>query len=270
MPHYLMARPRSGRKALAELVLLVVFFLAFETFGVIAFDLMDPGSAQGAETTHAAGLYDTAVIAMALPAAFFAARATGRDPVGLISVEHRVRWPLVGRALAVAAPVYALVIAIDATDGGLTFSGPTLAVAAAYLLMVPVQAACEETVFRAALPQIIGNWVRSPWLAYGLAAIPFVALHAYNWVGMTDVLVICLCLSYLTWRSAGIEQSVVVHACSNLSVFIPQALRPDAMASTEVSWLGGLVTALITVAVTAGVAAGSKAGVAKQKLPSRS
>ena len=133
----------------------------------------------------------------------------------------------------------------------------------------PVMCVWFAVIAIAALPQIVGNWVRSPWLAYGLAAIPFVALHAYNWVGMTDVLVICLCLSYLTWRSAGIEQSVVVHACSNLSVFIPQALRPDAVTSTEVSWLGGLVTALITVAVTAGVAAGSKAGVAKQKLPSR-
>lgn len=268
MPHYLMARPRSGWKALAELALLVVFFLAFEVIAVIAFDAIDPGSAESAASAHAAGLYDTFVIALALPAAFLAARASGRDPAGLISVQRRVRWPLVWRALAVAVLVYAVVIAIDAADGGLTFSARTLTVAAAYLLVVPVQAACEETVFRAALPQIIGNWVRSPWVAYGLAAIPFVALHTYNWVGMAGVLVICLCMTYLTWRSGGIEQAVVVHACSNLSVFLTQALRPDEVVSTDISWAEGLATALVTVAVTAGVAVvGAKAGVAKQKLP---
>lgn len=266
MPHYLIARPRGGLKALAELVLLVAFFVTLEVAGVLILGAIDPGSAEGAATAHAAGIFDTFVIAIALPAAFLAARASGRDPAGLISVERKIRWPLVWRALAVAVPVYAVVIAIDAADGGLTFSASTLATAAAFLFSVPVQAACEETIFRAALPQIVGNWVRSPWVAYGLAAIPFVALHTYNWVGLTDVLVICLCVSYLTWRSGGIEQAVVVHACSNLSVFLMQALRPNEVVTTDITWAEGLATALITVAATAGVAVvGAKAGVAKQK-----
>lgn len=121
--------------------------------------------------------------------------------------------------------------------------------------------------FRAAIPKIVGNWVRSPWLAYGLAGIAFVAMHVYNWVGLLGVLVVCVCLSYLTWRTGGIEQAIVVHTCSNLSVFLVQALQPDVVPTTQISWLDGLSTALITVAVSAAVVrfGGGQANVAKQK-----
>ena len=249
-----MARPRSGWKALAELVLLAVAFIGMQVLAVVALGLIDPGAVEESVSTGGAGAFDIFAIALSLPAAFAAARLTGRDPGSLLSVERRLRWSLVGRALAVAAPVYAVVAAADLASGGVTLTTGTLVTAAVLLAVVPLQAAAEEAVFRGALPQIVGNCVRSPWLAYGAASAPFVALHIYNWIGLLDVLVICLCLSYLTWRSGGLEQAIVVHACSNLSVFIPQALRPDVLPTTDIGWAEGLGTALLTVAVTAAVA----------------
>lgn len=251
---HLVARPRSGWKALAELALLAVAFIGLQVLAVLALGLINPGAVEESVATGGAGAFDIFAIALSLPAAFVAARLTGRDPGALLSVERRVRWPLVGRALAVAAPVYAAVAAVDLASEEVTLTTGTLLTAAVFLAVVPLQAATEEAVFRGALPQIVGNWIQSPWLAYGAAAAPFVALHIYNWIGLLDVLVICLCLSYLTWRSGGLEQAIVVHACSNLSVFIPQALRPGVLPTTDIGWAEGLGTALLTVAVTAAVA----------------
>lgn len=202
MTQFHSAAPAGVGVRVGELVLLVVFATVF---GVAA--------AFGLQTTGAVDprFEPLCILAATLPAAPLARACTGRSPATLFSAERCIRWGLVGRALAVTVCVYA--VAAIASPGS-----PALGWGAFLFLctVVALQAAAEELVFRAALPQMLGG-LAAP-LAYGLPALGFVALHTGNAGTLADVAVFATCAAWLTWRTRGIEAAWVVHLVGNVWV----------------------------------------------------
>ena len=244
VPFHLLARGRKHWLSIAELVLVPVFFVALQIGFFILFMLVHEEDSE---------MLDIFILAATVPAAFWAAWITRRDPTALLSVANRVRWPLVWRSLLVAAPAYAAVFAVEATAEDAVISASTITAALFFVLVVPLQAASEELVFRGALPQIAGTWLRSPWLAYALPIPAFVALHAYNWIGLIDIFCFAVFASYLTWLTNGLEAAIVLHATSNISVFAAQALHPDEPPPTEIAWQDATISVLFTLAVTVAI-----------------
>lgn len=249
-PFHLVARGRNPWLGLAELVLLAVLFLAFQVAAVLVLIFTsDPGSLLIDESS----VLDVFALAATVAAPFLAAWITRRDPQLLLSVAGRVRWPIVGRAALIAVPVYTVMLLLDITAGEAVFTPATVVIAVAYVLVVPVQAAAEELLFRAALPQIVGQWVRSPWVAYGVAVVPFVALHIYNWIGLVDIAVFAVCAAWLTWRTGGIEAAVVLHAASNIAVFVSEALHPQDPILVDAAWSDVIPSIVLTVVLTVAI-----------------
>ena len=49
------------------------------------------------------------------------------------------------------------------------------------VVLVPLQCAAEELVFRGLLGQVIGAWIRNPVAAIIIPVVPVVLGHQYNW-----------------------------------------------------------------------------------------
>ena len=249
-PFHLVVRGRNPWLGLAELLLVAVFFLVCQVAAVV---VLLSTSRPGSFLVDKSSMLDVFALAATVAATFLAAWMTRRDPQLLLSVAGRIRWPIVGRAALIAVPVYAALLLIDLTAGEAVVTPTTVVLALAFVLAVPVQAAAEELLFRAALPQIVGQWVRSPFVAYGVAAIPFVALHIYNWIGLVDIAVFAICAAWLTWRTNGIEAAVVLHAASNIAVFVSEALHPQDPILVDAAWSDVLPSIVVTLALTAAI-----------------
>lgn len=242
MQFHLLARPRRWWVSLIELALVAALF----------FGLLTAAVALLSATGDDADVLELLSLALVLPAPFLAAWLTRRNPNALLSVEYRIRWPIVGRAALVAVPLYGLLAGVMFFSAEAVVTAQTVALACVYLLIVPFQAAMEELVFRAALPQIVGAWVRSPWVAYGAAIPPFVFLHVYNWIGLTDIFVFAVCASYLTWRTGGIEAATVLHAAGNLQIYLLIPFFPDDLTeTTDLDWGSVAFTITLTLVATA-------------------
>lgn len=238
MKFHRLAHEQPIWKLIAELCLAMFLVLILVVIGI---SIVDSESTLG----------DVYALAFAIPAPFIAARIMGRDPAALVSVVKRVRWDIVGKAAVIALPPYAVWLAISAADGEAQFTRATLSLLAVFVLITPLQAATEEVMFRAALPQLVGARVRSPWLVYGIAMLPFVFMHLYNWMGLLDILMFAACASYLTWRTGGIEAAVVLHAANNIMVFGGEALHPGRAPIVDVPLGLAAVSSAVTIAVTA-------------------
>ena len=202
MTQFHSAAPASVAARAGELVLLVIFAT---TFGVAAaFGLQEAGAVEPR-------FEPLCILAATLPAAPLARACTGRHPATLISAEKRIRWGVVGRALAVTVCVYAIAT-VASPESPMLGWGAFVALCG----IVALQTAAEELVFRAALPQILGG-LCAP-LAYGLPALGFVALHTGGAGTLADVAVFAACAACLTWRTRGIEAAWVLHLVGNVWV----------------------------------------------------
>ena len=193
-------------------------------------------------------------IAAWLPAPFIAARVLGRKPGALSSIEGHFRWGVAGRAFVVVGVIYGAQVLLDALlfgTGDLSLSPREWMLLAAFVVVVPLQAAAEEYVFRASLPQILGQWISPGWICYGLPAAVFVALHLYNWIGLLDIAIFALCAALLTWHTRGVEAAVVLHAVSNTIVFSYGTLGLTDPGETEIPLPQTAVSALLTIGTTA-------------------
>ena len=228
MQFHLMARPRRWWVPPIEAIILAALFLGLTIVAVVVL------LALGGEESEA---FDVFVMALILPVPFLAAWLTRRDPTQLLSVERRIRWPVIARSALVAVPMALLVFAYEMRAGGeAVFTTETIVLACLFVLVTPLQAASEELLFRAALPQIAGSWVRSPWVAYGLAILPFVYFHYYNWIGLIDIFIFAACMSFLTWRTGGVEAAIALHAANNIGVFAAGAFFPGRVPAVDIDW----------------------------------
>lgn len=207
----------TAPRPLRELLLLAAFAFALMAAGAL---VLNPPWAP---------LRPLVVATCALPAPFLAARAAGRDFRWVLSVAGRVRWGVLGPSLTVAAAVYGALGLWRVAQGHGDVDKQLLVLA---LAVVPAQAAAEEAVFRGALPQIVGAWVRAPWAAYGLPALMFALLHG----DVTGALVFGACASAMAWFTGGIEAPFALHVGANYAFYLPLLagapahLGPDTLA----------------------------------------
>jgi membrane protease YdiL (CAAX protease family) len=161
------------------------------------------------------------MIAAMLPAIWLAFAVVGRRPGLLSSVSGGLRWRWLARAGLAALAIWAVTVSVgivaDLAMGRPIGAGvPQLGL---WLLLVvlitPLQAAAEEYVFRGALAQLVGTWLRHPAWAILLPVPLFVVGHAYNWVGLIDVALFAVAAGWLTWRTGGLEAAIVMHAVNN-------------------------------------------------------
>jgi membrane protease YdiL (CAAX protease family) len=172
-----------------------------------------------------------ASIAAVLPVVYGVTWLIGRRPPGtLSSVLGRLRWRWMGLCALVAVVALMLsqtatVLAFVATglgaDGLIGWVGwraflPGLLVT---VLLVPLQAATEEYVFRGWLIQAFGEFIRNPWPGILIGAAGFTALHAYTGWGIADVYLFGATMGWLAVRTGGLEAAIALHAVNNAVAF---------------------------------------------------
>ncbi|MFF4571794.1 CPBP family intramembrane glutamic endopeptidase [Streptomyces sp. NPDC001410] len=186
---------------------------------------------------------DLLAIAAGIPVVLLAVRWIGQRPAGtLSSVTGRLRWRWLALCALTALPILALstggmLLLPDGGGGeefrwaGWTVFGPALAM---LVFLVPLQAAAEEYVFRGWLTQAVGGFVRSPWFALLPQAVLFAAAHGWGtpW-GFADLVVFGAAAGWLTWRTGGLEASIVLHTVNNLFAFAGMAATVDGLKSDE-------------------------------------
>lgn len=209
-----------------------------------SFDLTDPA--------FTALLLGSIIIMM--PAYLLASRIINGPRLGLASsAAGRLRWGwmlLCGAvAVGITAVVTGLMMLIPVDAGPLP--GPaenpqwvwTLLV---LLLLVPLQAAAEEYVFRGYLMQAIGRWLRHPAFAILLPVPLFVLGHLYDVVGQVAVGLFAVAAGWLTWRTGGLEAAIALHVVNNLSAFLLGLAGAADVNETSVGWLS-LATSVLMI-----------------------
>lgn len=190
---------------------------------------------------------DLLYLAAAIPVVLLAVRWIGRRPAGTVSsVAGRLRWRWLAVCLLAAVLCVGLMTAstllLPADDGagvggteagwaGWQVFGPAMAM---LLVLVPLQSAAEEYVFRGWLLQAVGGYLRSPWCAVLPQAVLFAAAHGLGtpW-GFADLVFFAAVAGWLTIRTGGLEASICLHVINNLVSFGFSAAVVDGLASDE-------------------------------------
>ncbi|MFC9844004.1 CPBP family intramembrane glutamic endopeptidase [Streptomyces sp. NPDC060223] len=185
---------------------------------------------------------DLLTIASALPVVLLAVRWIGRRPAGTVSsVTGRLRWRWLGLCVLATLPVLSVttgVLLLLPTDdappahwAGWEVFGPALAM---LIVLVPLQSAAEEYVFRGWLTQAVGGFLRSPWWALVPQALLFAAAHGWGtpW-GFADLAVFALVAGWLTVRTGGLEAAIGLHAVNNLLAFGVSAALVDGLKTDD-------------------------------------
>ncbi|MFF6875388.1 CPBP family intramembrane glutamic endopeptidase [Streptomyces sp. NPDC012474] len=185
---------------------------------------------------------DLVSIAIALPLVLLATLWPARRPVGTVtSVTGRLRTGWLGWCLA-AGLLSVLLLTVtgfllpgDSGESDTWVGLRSFLVALAVLaVLVPLQAAAEEYLFRGWLLQAAGAFVRSPWLAVIPQAVLFAAAHGWGtrW-GFLGLLVNGLVAGLLTIRTGGLEAAIALHVLNNLLAFGVSAALVGGLSSDE-------------------------------------
>lgn len=183
-------------------------------------------------------LFALGSVVLMIPAVWLAMLSVGIRPRGRgWSVALRLRWGLIWKTfgLAVAALVVTNIVTIGvglalealgwSDAGAADLEAPEVDLAPAMwsllivLVLVPLQATAEELAFRGLLMQVIGSWLRRPWLAILLPTLAFALMHIYDIWGLLAVGSMGLVAAWLTWRTGGLEAAISLHVVNNLIAF---------------------------------------------------
>ena len=163
-----------------------------------------------------------------IPALALASRwVQGRGVGYLLSVTGRIRWRWLARSLLIAfavfTPFFLLPIALSALAGVPVDFRPghpgVPLMLLLVLLLVPLQSAAEEYVFRGYLMQLVGGWFARPIFAIVLPAPLFMLGHMYDVWGSLSVGVMAVVAGWLCWRTGGLEAAIALHVANNVLVF---------------------------------------------------
>ena len=267
-------RPRWWRPLLVALLGIALYvamtLLLIMPFAVLAVFVPEIGAAFQGLTTGPS-LLDmndpvTFVVTMMsiillLPALLISSRIVAGRGLGLLSsVDGRLRWGWLLRALGVAAVVFALAMAIQVALSAIAGADVVVAEGAfrpwpmllLVILLVPIQAATEEYVFRGFLMQAIGSRLRHPAFAILLPLPLFVFGHLYDVWGLLSVAAFALAAGWVTWRTGGLEAAIALHIVNNVGVFVLAALG---LADANSSGGGPVDVVLSVIQLGASVAA---------------
>ena len=178
---------------------------------------------------------DLLSIALLIPAVLLGVLATGPRPVGyLSSVAGRLRWRWLGLTAVIATVITVVTIggslAVSALTDPSEVSSPSSVDASlawallAILLVVPLQSAAEEYLFRGYLLQLVGSWTRFAAVPVVVVTPLFVAGHGYGLWGLLDVGLFGLTAAILTIRTGGLEAAIAAHAANNVVLFALDAV----------------------------------------------
>lgn len=235
-------------KPLALLLVAGVFFGVLTVVVSMAFipvlSLLDPdysmqvaaGTVNALDTQRPISVLVSLVsIIVMLPAVILAMLVMGMRPVGRIwSIAGRLRWGLLGQLFCIAVLSTTVMnfvgIAADLAFGPASWTEqPTAAselnVTAALLsllivlLLVPLQSAAEEIVFRGLFMQVLGAWIKNPWFAILIPSVGFALLHIYDVWGLQAVALLGIVSAWLTWRTGGLEAAIAIHVVNNYIAF---------------------------------------------------
>jgi uncharacterized protein len=174
------------------------------------------------------------VLALGIPLTLTVARWLQRRPPGsVVSVVNRVRWRWLAACMGVALPTilgtYALIVLLSGPEAsqeaelGLGWVGWSKFLPAALMLLVlvPLQSAGEEFVFRGWVPQLFGAYLRSPYPGIVVSALLFALAHGLGttW-GFADLVLFGVVAGWLAIRTGGLEAPIALHAVNNLSAFL--------------------------------------------------
>lgn len=164
-----------------------------------------------------------------IPALLLASRIVEGRGVGLLSsVAGRLRMAWLAKSLLLALTVFivyfAVVLGWSALSGDAVsadFSHPGIwTMVLLVLLLIPLQAAAEEYVFRGYLMQLVGSWLRHPAFAILLPVPIFVLGHGYDIWGAASVGMFAIVAAWLTWRTGGLEAAISLHIVNNVLIFL--------------------------------------------------
>lgn len=194
-------------------------------------------------------------IAALLPAALLAVRLAGGRRAGtLSSVEGRLRGRLLARCLglAIALTLFGMLTFVTIEGGwkDAAITDRTLPILALALLVVPLQAAAEEYVFRGLAMQTLGAWLRHPMFAIVLPVPFFTFGHEYDVLGMIDVTAFALAAGWLTWRTGGLEAAIGIHVANNAVLFVLGGFGLVDLNATEGTPVGLAFSLCLTVGYT--------------------
>lgn len=201
-------------------------------------------------------------LAVLLPLVPLAMLCAGLRPVRLRhSVAFRIRWRWM---LWCAIP--ATVITVVSTS--LSFlpllwdpaaivpvpvdPGRLVVLVVMIIVLVPLQSAAEEYVFRGFIMQAIGAWARPVWVALIVSTVLFTIGHTqYEVWGALSVGVMGLGFAVVTWRTGGLEAAIALHTINNVIAFLllsSGALGTTQMGSEGSTWLAPVTQLIFTVA----------------------
>lgn len=169
-------------------------------------------------------------IALTLPVAIWLATISGQPRGYLSSVTGRFRWGFAWLAGAVALGMILLYTALTSIGEDLGFSvyPHSWWLLVGLMLLTPFQAAAEEYLFRGLVFRAAGSWARTPMTALVVGGVVNAALFAAVHFSIDPWLILFyfalgLLLSYVTWRTGGLEAAVAIHVANNMigMAFVP-------------------------------------------------
>ncbi|WP_051236025.1 CPBP family intramembrane glutamic endopeptidase [Paenibacillus pinihumi] len=147
----------------------------------------------------------------------------------LHSVRSSFRPAVFGRAVLLIVPIWTVCMVIFHMLEPYTTTewhvNDLLAVFAISVLLAPLQSAGEEYAFRGFIFQVASSWVRSPRasLIVGIAVSSVVCaiihLSTDPWFNLY-YMVLGITFTLITWRTGGLEYSIVLHAVNNTLYFV--------------------------------------------------
>jgi len=222
--------------------------------------------AGGTEFTPIFDAANLIAIALMIPWSMFVQRwLYGVKGSSLHFVLSAFRLAVFGRAVLTLVPIWVLYMTVffllsPYTEGSWRFSD-LVAVFVITLLLTPLQSAGEEYSYRGLAFRVAASWGRGPRTALVLglvvSSILFAAIHLSTdpWLNLY-YLTLGVTFGLITWRTGGLETSVVIHAANNtLAYLLMIVTHADPLAGSDRSAGTGsivmLIPCVLLVAITA-------------------
>lgn len=152
-----------------------------------------------------------------------------RKFISLVTPNRKIGWKRIGFGFITFFVILGLTSIIDSllSPGDYLFNNVRvsdfLLLFVLVLVLTPIQTTCEEIFFRGYLMQLLGKWIRIPFLLSLLAGSIFGALHFTNpemgyspiLVG-ADYLLTGFIWCYITAKTNSAELSIGAHAANNM------------------------------------------------------